>query len=175
MTARSTDKRAAASRPVAQTVVMQVWRIADGRFDPFSPMGALLLGGRWNSPGVPVLYASLTFAGAMLEVLAHTGNGRIPRTQVSVRIELPADALIEKWSATRLPAGWAGPDLVPARSVGDEWLRSQRSLGLIVPSVVAQHESNVLINPAHPSFGEVRHQAPEPVVWDRRLFRAKGG
>lgn len=138
-------------------------------------MGALLLGGRWNSPGLPVLYASLTFAGAMLEVLAHTGNGRIPRTQVSLRIELPADALIEQWSLSHLPAGWAGPDLAPARSVGDAWLRSQRSLAVIVPSVVAQHESNVLMNPAHSSFDGVRHQAPEPVVWDRRLFKAKGG
>ena len=36
----------------------QAWRIADGRFDPFSPIGASLVGGRWNSPGLGVIYAS---------------------------------------------------------------------------------------------------------------------
>jgi len=51
----------------------QAWRIADGRFDVFSPVGASLVGGRWNSPGLGVIYASRSYAGAMLECLAHAG------------------------------------------------------------------------------------------------------
>lgn len=33
--------------------------------------GAALVGGRWNSPGRPVIYGSLSYSCAMLEMLAH--------------------------------------------------------------------------------------------------------
>jgi RES domain-containing protein len=61
----------------------QAWqarRIANARFDVFGPIGALLVGGRWNSPGLGVIYASRSYAGAMLECLAHAGIGRRPQT-----------------------------------------------------------------------------------------------
>jgi RES domain-containing protein len=41
---------------------------------------------------------------------------------------------------------------------------------LVVPSVVARREGNVLINPQHPDFSEIVAGTPEPVVWDARLF-----
>ena len=72
----------------------RAWRIADGRFDPFSAIGASLVGGRWNSPGLGVIYASCTFAGAMLECLAHAGIGRVPRNHVAVDIVIPADGAV---------------------------------------------------------------------------------
>jgi putative toxin-antitoxin system antitoxin component (TIGR02293 family) len=65
----ATSKAAARQRAPAPT--WQAWRIADGRFDPFIPVGAALVGGRWNSPGLGVIYASRSYAGAMLECLAH--------------------------------------------------------------------------------------------------------
>lgn len=44
--ARARPKAAASKR--AQTLAWQAWRIADGRFDPFSAVGASLVGGRWR-------------------------------------------------------------------------------------------------------------------------------
>jgi RES domain-containing protein len=41
---------------------------------------------------------------------------------------------------------------------------------LIVPSVVARIESNILINPEHPEFPKIETSLHQPVWWDKRLF-----
>ncbi|MDP1533416.1 MAG: RES domain-containing protein [Rubrivivax sp.] len=144
--------------------------MADGRFDPFSPVGASLVGGRWNSPGLGVIYASRSFAGAMLECLAHAGIGRVPRTHVAVEITIAQAIAVERHGESDLPAGWDHADLRVARAFGDAWIRDLRTAALVVPSVVARREGTVLINPRHPDFSAIVASAPEPVVWDARLF-----
>lgn len=168
---RASPKAAARKRAVVQT--WQAWRIADGRFDPFSPVGASLVGGRWNSPGLGVIYASLSYAGAMLECLAHAGIGRVPRTHVAIGIALAQAVAVERHDASQLPAGWDHADLRVARALGDAWIREQRTAVLVVPSVVAHREGNVLINPGHPDFAHITASAPEAVVWDERLFAGR--
>lgn len=148
----------------------RAWRIADGRFDPFSPVGASLVGGRWNSPGQGVIYASLSYAGAMLECLAHAGIGRVPRTHVAVEISVAGVVVIEQHDQSDLPVGWDHADMRVARAFGDAWICERRTAVLIVPSVVARKEGNVLLNPQHPDFRMIVASSPEPVVWDARLF-----
>jgi RES domain-containing protein len=41
---------------------------------------------------------------------------------------------------------------------------------LVVPSVVARREVNVLLNPRHADFKRIVAGNPEPVIWDARLF-----
>lgn len=163
----------AAARRDAPNQTWQAWRIADGRFDPFSPLGASLVGGRWNSPGLGVIYASSSFAGAMLECLAHAGIGRVPHTHVAVEIAVAAAVAVERYDASGLPAGWDDADLQVARAFGDAWIRARRTAVLVVPSVVARREGNVLINPQHPDFTEIVAGTPESVVWDARLFGSR--
>jgi RES domain-containing protein len=158
---------ASSSRPSQR---WQAWRIADGRFDPFSPVGASLVGGRWNSPGLGVIYASRSYAGAMLECLAHAGIGRVPRTHVAIAISIAAVVTAEWQDEDSLPAGWDHADLRVARAFGDAWIRERRAAVLVVPSVVARREGNVLLNPQHPDFRKIVAGSPEPVVWDARLF-----
>lgn len=161
--------RKAAPKP-ARSNAWQAWRIADGRFDPFSAVGASLVGGRWNSPGQGVIYASLSFAGAMLECLAHAGIGRIPKTHVSIEVAVPGSVAVERHDEHSLPFGWDHADLRVARAFGDAWIREHRTAVLVVPSVVARKERTVLLNPQHPDFKEIIAGAPEPVIWDSRLF-----
>jgi RES domain-containing protein len=62
---------------------------------------------------------------------------------------------------------------VPAtvsKAFGEAWCLERQSVALIVPSVVARVESDVLINPAHPEFRHITTTLHEPVFWDRRLF-----
>jgi RES domain-containing protein len=160
----------AATTRQTQSKAWQAWRIADGRFDPFSPIGAALMGGRWNSPGLGVIYASRSFAGAMLECLAHAGIGRVPRTHVAVTITVPGGVQVEQHEEASLPAGWDHADLRVARTFGDAWIRTRRTAVLVVPSVVARREGNVLLNPQHSDFRKIDAGSPEPVVWDARLF-----
>ncbi len=161
--------RAAALEP-NRAPAWSAYRIADGRFDPFSAVGASLVGGRWNSPGKGVIYASRSFAGAMLECLAHAGIGRIPRTHVAIEITIPGAVSVEQPPEASLPEGWDHRNLRVARAFGDEWLRSGRSAVLVVPSVVARREGNLLLNPRHSDFARITAGTPEPVIWDARLF-----
>lgn len=130
----------------------------------------MLHGARWNSPGLPVIYAAETFAGAVLEVLVHTNLGRVPRhTYNVVRIEIPNE-LAESLEADDAP-GWEDADLQASRTFGDAWLRKNRSVVLLVPSAATGgREHNVLINPRHPDFARIVAGPSEPMMWDSRLF-----
>jgi RES domain-containing protein len=165
---RARSKAAAGKQ--AATRSWQAWRIADGRFDPLTAVGASLVGGRWNSPGLGVIYASRSYAGAMLECLAHAGIGRVPRTHVAVEIFIADSVAVERHGQSDLPAGWEHADLRVARAFGDAWIRELRTAVLVVPSVVARREGNVLLNPRHADFSGIVAGTPETVVWDARLF-----
>ena len=166
---RKARSRAAATKQ-PQPQAWQAWRIADGRFDPFSPVGASMVGGRWNSPGLGVIYASRSYAGAMLECLAHAGIGRVPKTHVAIEIAIAGAVTVEWYEHSDLPLGWDHADLRVARAFGDAWIRERRTAVLVVPSVVARREGSVLINPQHADTSKIVAGSPEPVVWDARLF-----
>jgi RES domain-containing protein len=57
---------------------------------------------------------------------------------------------------------------VASRACGDAWVESRRTAVLIVPSVVARADRNVLVNLEHPSARKIR-RPPQPVLWDQRL------
>jgi RES domain-containing protein len=61
------------------------------------------------------------------------------------------------------PVGWS-------RDGRLNWYRERRSLILMVPSVVARIEMNILINPDHPDFSRITHGLHQPVWWDERLY-----
>lgn len=84
---------------------MRAFRIADRRFPIFDGTGARLAGGRWNSPGGPVIYAAETFAGAVLEVLIHANLGRVPRTHAAVEITIPDTIVTEIVVPETVPGG----------------------------------------------------------------------
>jgi len=152
---------------------MRAYRIADRRYPIFDGAGARLAGGRWNSPGRAVIYCEETYAGALLEILVHANLGRIPRAHAAVEVTIPGNVAIESAEPDAIP-GWDAADQVASRAFGDEWLASNRSAVLLVPSLVARgHEHNILIKPAHSDFSRIRAGVPREVVWDERLFRAR--
>ncbi|MFC0694183.1 RES family NAD+ phosphorylase [Paraburkholderia humisilvae] len=76
-------------------------------------------------------------------------------------------------AAARSPGARTRPAYAPGIVVlRDTWLTEARSAVLVVPSVVARQESNVLVNPAHPDAARLVVSAPQPVIWDERLFTA---
>lgn len=154
---------------------MRIYRIGDGRHPLWDGTGAALVGGRWNSPGRPVIYGSLTYACAMLEILVHANIGRIPTTHRYVMADLPDDVKVERRDPEMLPSGWDAEASTAARIFGDLWLSEARSAVLLVPSVVAKLEWNALVNPAHPDAMRMTLSSTEPVIWDRRLFGRLSG
>jgi len=155
-----------ASRPKGH---LRAWRVADSRHQIFDGGGAALYGGRWNSPGREVIYAAETYAGALLEILAHSHIGRVPRNFAYVEITVPESIGVEIVSPDDIP-GWDLTGFSASQAFGDRWQKDQRSAVLLVPSVVTRMERNVLINPRLPQFAKIRVTVPQPVIWDGRLF-----
>ena len=134
---------------------MQIFRIGDERHPIWDGTGAALISGRWNSPGKPVIYGSLNYSCALLEVLAHANIGRIS---------------VASYDEQSLPAGWDSENSASARAFGDQWLKEGRAAVLIVPSVIARLDRNALVNPLHPNANQLMVTAPEKIIWDKRLF-----
>ena len=152
---------------------MRVWRLVRPTFGDaaaaFSGEGARRFGGRWNSVGRAVVYASEHLSLAALETLAHADRRRFARDLVAFEAHVPDD-LIAVLADDEVPAGWrARPDAPSARAVGDAWLAARRHAALSVPSVLVPQERNLLLDPTHPRFGEVRIGAPVAFRFDDRL------
>lgn len=149
---------------------LTAYRIGDpaGAHPIFDATGSKLYPGRWNTPASPMIYASMHYSTAMLEKLVH-GSGRVPPNQHFIEITVDAGLSYEMFSAAHHP-GWERADGAVSKPYGEDWLLSGRSVILIVPSVVARMEQNVLINPAHPDFGKLRAGLHQPIWWDTRLF-----
>jgi RES domain-containing protein len=154
---------------------VQIFRIGDGRHPIWDGTGAALVGGRWNSPGKPVIYTSLSYSCAMLEILAHANIGRIPATHRFVVVDVPDGVSVENCDEDNLPAGWDSQNTAPARAFGDQWLKEARSALLLVPSVVARLDQNALVNTLHPDAKLLVPSSPQPVIWDKRLFEKLSG
>jgi RES domain-containing protein len=150
------------------TASLRVWRIADARHPIFDGGGALLFDGRWHTRGRKVIYCAASFAGAMLEIIARLPFPRGPASHHSVSCNVPDEA-IELVDETAVP-GWDADDRVASQAFGNAWYDSARTLALAVPSVIARHDRNVLLNQMHPAFAALQATAPEPVIWDPRLI-----
>lgn len=150
--------------------VLTAYRIGDpsGIHPIFDATGSRLFPGRWNTPGSPMIYASEHYSTAMLEKLIH-GSGQLPPNQHFISITIPNGLTYEVASEAHVP-GWDAPDPRAARGFGHAWRQAGRSVILLVPSLVARIERNILINPAHPEFPRITHSLHQPVWWDGRLF-----
>ncbi|MDI4664439.1 RES family NAD+ phosphorylase [Xanthobacter sp. AM11] len=146
------------------------FRIGDpnGSYSIFDATGSTIAPGRWNTPSSPLIYTSQHYSTALLEKLAH-GSGRLPPNQHYVEITLPRGLSYEVFSLPALP-GWDSMPATVSKVFGERWCLEKRSAILLVPSVVAQLDSNILINPAHSEFKMIEASLHQPVFWDRRLF-----
>lgn len=148
------------------------YRIGDpeGRYPIFDATGSTLAPGRWHLPVTPVLYAARCFSTAMLEKLAR-GSGQMPPNQHWIAITVPRGVSYEVVEPAALP-GWDLDDPQVAQRFGATWQAERRSVILLVPSLVARVDENVLVNPDHPEFPLIEASLHRPVLWDRRLFGA---
>ncbi|MDE3063598.1 MAG: RES family NAD+ phosphorylase [Acidobacteriota bacterium] len=152
---------------------MQIWRICRARFaaEAFAGHGARRFGGRWNTPGVPMVYASSSLALAAIELFVHLEPSQQPEDLVSIAALLPEGEPAQRLDPSQLPPGWWTDDFAPLRALGDNWIREQRSLAIEVPSAALRMEWNVLVNPLHPAIAEIKVEPPQPFHFDARMFR----
>ena len=116
-----------------------------------------------------MIYASEHYSTAMLEKLVQW-NGVPPTNQHWIDIVVPAGVEYEVADVDSL-ADWELLDSEVAQAFGHHWYAERRSAILIVPSVVARMERNIVINAAHEGFPLLEPGKETPVWWDERLFR----
>ena len=170
---------------------MRLWRIASNvpgeyRADDLSGEGARRYGARWNSVGIPAIYAATTVSTAVLENLAHLGGRKTPRNRYLVSIDVPDRLFSHKhhgvkyFVASALPALWnAQPAHQVSQVWGDAYLAEvpppQRRtrlppIGFAVPSVLVEEDYNLVLNPRHPLVRKhVRASVVRAFVFDHRL------
>ena len=153
--------------------MITAWRIVKARraATAFDGEGARLFGGRWNSPGSPLVYTADSAALAALEMLVHLGTGAMLPAYVLIACSFD-DVLVSHLDRARLPPHWrAYPGSAALQSIGNEWLRHATSAVLEVPNAIIATESTYLLNPKHPDFASIRVAAPQAFDFDLRLLR----
>ena len=151
---------------------MQAYRLIKSKYadTPLDPQGAKLYGGRWNSKGTSVVYASDSIALAALEKLVHLHRSDVLNHFVLCEMTVE-DAEIMTLAGDALPKDWReDPPPTSTMAIGDEWLASGESLALAVPSTLVPRQRNLIINPNHPAFDALEASVTiEPFVFDYRL------
>lgn len=141
---------------------LKLYRLVLPRYSAsaFSGEGAFLIGGRWNSPGVRVVYTTSSVALAVLEALAYRKAKKplAPRHLFELTL---AEGQLTRLGPEQLAEDWAAyPHADGTQRLGDAWVAAGETVGLSVPSVLAPPEVNVLLNPQHPEFAVLRMGGP---------------
>lgn len=118
-----------------------------------------------------MVYFAESAALAALELLAHLDPAEIGRAFQLHTVELP-DELVRTADWAKLPTDWRAIPVPQTTQVwGTAWAQGNDCLALRVPSVLVTPGWNVLLNPRHPQYGEVRLLTTAPFQYDARLLK----
>ena len=150
---------------------MKVYRIA-GEKDASDICGsdAAKFGGRWNKKGSPVLYTGESKEIALLELIVHTPIAVVPALDI-LTLTIPDESIFEI-ELKDLPDNWAN-DPVPSilAEIAEEWIASNKSIALKVPSCVIHSSRNYILNCRHPEYHQVKVIEQVGFHFDRRLIK----
>lgn len=136
----------------------------------FDGEGSRLYGGRWNSPGQACVYVAESESLSILESLVHLGNKMALQDWCMFELRLDESNLMAL-PESALPKNWyENPAPIENATVGDQWLISKSSVGLLLPSAIARRDRNIMLNTAHPDMKRVLKTAIEIEFFlDKRL------
>jgi len=149
-----------------------LFRICDPQYaetpdQMLSGEGAFRYGGRWNSPGSRVIYLAESLSLAAYELLVHVPD-RVIAPYKRISVDVPEELILELDDSV-LPDDWREPGHPDLVGIGDNWVASEQSLGLSVPSALVPGERNVILLRDHPDFKAVRVGDIEDFRYDPRL------
>ncbi len=159
-------------RPFEPGGPLHAWRITRAEFaaTALSGLGGLHVDGRWHRIGQPVVYLASSWSLAALEIFVHLGrhDSAIPFVYLALTIP-PEVAVLELVEA---PAGWsANPPPASTQAIGSDWLLSDFTALLKVPSALSPVEYNLILNPRHPDAAAIEASEPVRFRFDRRFWK----
>jgi len=156
-------------------VIATAWRIVKRKHaaHAFNGEGARLFGGRWNSPGMSLIYTAESQSLATLEMLVHLDGPELLERYTLFKVGIET-SLIMDFELAELPKNWkARPWSAACRALGDKWAGAQVSVALRVPSAVVPSEHNFLINPLHPDFSRLTIAQLPRFRFESRLLKLR--
>lgn len=150
---------------------MNLWRISD--YVGLEGLGAEHRSGRWHTlaRGKRIVYLAEHPAVALLENLANLRGDPTLFPDSFRLMKVIADREIR--ATDLLPDQLVSTDrqnILETQAMGDQWLASQDSALLRVPSIPSPESWNYLLNPLHPDASSVRIEWDRRVAYDMRLF-----
>jgi RES domain-containing protein len=152
---------------------MVVYRIvkSEKRTRDLSGKGAFIDGGRWNNPGIFLLYTSMNSSLALLENLVHFDESELPPRMFVMHIEIDETVAIYQFHDEDLPKNWRQPENFELKEIGDKLINDSQYMAIKVRSAVNPDEYNILLNPLFPAYYDhVKVIAAEPYMLDQRLI-----
>jgi RES domain-containing protein len=127
-----------------------VWRLETAKYahEWHKAEGAFRFGGRWNSAGTRVLYASLDPATTILEAAVHKGFNAldaVPHALLGISIADAGGAHVVRPEDVPNP-NWLRPGAVSTNQQAFADALLARHAIVLIPSVVSAHSWNVLID-----------------------------
>lgn len=153
--------------------MVTAWRIVKRKHakTAFDGEGARRFGGRWNNPGVGIVYTAQSQSLAALEIVVHLDSSELLEKYVVFEVGID-ESLIARVDPSQLPRNWrADPPPVKVREIGDAWAAAGTSAVLQVPSATVPAEHNFLLNPRHREFPRLHMGQACPFRFDPRLAR----
>lgn len=152
---------------------MECFRLSREKYaGTLSGEGTAIVGARWNSKGVEMIYTAQNRSLAMAEVAVHLSMGTLPGDYVMLAIFIPDDISLQKLNVDDLTADWnAIPHLTSTKLMGDKFVMDNKYCVLQVPSAATRGDFNLLINPNHPDFKKIKIIDLEKFPFDRRIFQ----
>lgn len=132
---------------------MIVYRFCSQKYqdDPLSGIGGMYSAGRWNHLGNKIIYTSDSPSLAQLEILVHALSISNIQNHILCIANIDDDFIIQFDVESYVGGDWRH-NFEATREAGTQWINSNDSVGLIVPSVPCPYQYNVLINPSHKDF-----------------------
>lgn len=152
---------------------MLVYRICKSKYvRDLSGKGAALYGGRWNPPGIHLLYTAGSISLACLEYLANNFHIISSQDICLVKIRVNDESSVEECDLQSLGLNWNQKNYIPqtTQAIGENFVRESQSYMLKVPSAIVPQEYNFLLNPMHPHHkSTIIEEVVEPFILDGRL------
>lgn len=108
----------------------------------------------------------------MAEVAIHFTLATLPDDYMMMTIEIPEHISMKTLSPEDLPPDWKEfPHPASTQKIGDEFVIENQYCVLVLPSVVTQGDFNVLINPYHKEFSQIKVTDIVRFPFDKRIFK----
>lgn len=142
---------------------MKVWRLTRPEHVALDGAGAARLGGRYSSPGLPLVNFASEPGLAVLVALRY----------VQATPRAFDDEFVLGWTTVRQTAERVPNDLTDDRKVAfvDAWAAERRSLIVAVRSAVLPEADVILMNPLHPEAADVAALTTRPFRFADCLHR----